>query len=266
MPHRAAVQWPAGGRQGSEGCDLKVVTPKVASVKLTTSNGAVSTLGLAGPATLKSSNGEITVRGHDGTVNADTSNGAIVIDGATGSVDADTSNGSISVTLAGGTNPTLILKSSNGSVDVTLPAEYAGTLALHPTCFKSFCIAQFDAVVAQHVRVIFQVMAQFAATLVLEQRLQQLQHLGAVQLIRRAGIGVRERHVGRRAGLDRERHADDLGLHVIERRRFRVEGEDVCGAQCLEPAVEVFPFEHELVVAARRRARDRKSTRLNSSH
>ena len=97
-------------------------------------------------------------------------------------------------------------------------------------------------------------MAELAATLVLEQRLQQSQHFGAVQLVWRTGIGVGQRNVRRGAGFDCEGDADDLGLHVIERRRFGVERKDVGAAERIEPAVEVRAFEHELVVAARRPA------------
>lgn len=125
---KVSVVWPAGGRQGSEGCDLKVVTPRVAWAKLRSSNGAIAARGLAGEATLESSNGSIQVHGHEGNLKLSTSNGDITADGVIGSITADTSNGSIDIDLAGGAGATINADSSNGSIDVSLPADFAGTL------------------------------------------------------------------------------------------------------------------------------------------
>jgi hypothetical protein len=64
-------------------------------------------------------------------------------------------------------------------------------------------------VVREHVRVVLQVVADLAARRVLEQRLQPREQASR-QLVRRAGVvGAR---AARRplAGLDAERHADDL--------------------------------------------------------
>ena len=57
-----------------------------------------------------------------------------------------------------------------------------------------------------------QVLAELAVVRVLEQRPQRLEHPAAIELRRRAGVVMRQRHVGRVPGLDAERHADDLGL------------------------------------------------------
>jgi hypothetical protein len=70
--------------------------------------------------------------------------------------------------------------------------------------------AQFDAVVAQHVRVVLEMVAELGAMLVGEQRPQEPQDFVAVQLVRRARVSVRERHVGRATRFDRERDADDF--------------------------------------------------------
>jgi hypothetical protein len=95
-------------------------------------------------------------------------------------------------------------------------------------------------------------MAELAAVAVLEQRPQLLQHARAIELLRRTRVGVRERHVGRVAWLDRERHADDLRLHVVERGRLGVEGKQVGGAKRVEPAREMFLRQDQFVVPSRR--------------
>ena len=63
---------------------------------------------------------------------------------------------------------------------------------------------KFDAVVAQHVGVVLEVVAELRARGILEQRLQAVEHLGAIELVRHVGAGVRERHVSGAAGLHAE--------------------------------------------------------------
>ena len=88
---------------------------------------------------------------------------------------------------------------------------------------------EFDAAALQHVCVVLQVMADLPALRVLEQRLQPRERRRPVELVRRAGVVVRERQVGGLAGLDAERDADDLGFHVVEAGGLGVEGEEVGG-------------------------------------
>ena len=63
-----------------------------------------------------------------------------------------------------------------------------------------------------------------------------------------------QRHVGGDAALEAERHADDLGLHVVEAGGLGVEGEQIATAQRIEPPLEVLPARDAFVVALHERA------------
>ena len=69
---------------------------------------------------------------------------------------------------------------------------------------------QIDAVVHQHMPVVFQVLADLGLAGVFQQRLQPGEGCCERQLRRRAGIVMRQRQVGRFARADRKRHADQL--------------------------------------------------------
>ena len=98
-------------------------------------------------------------------------------------------------------------------------------------------------------RIVFEVMADLGRALRFEQRLEPRQHGVAVELLRRAHIVVSERHIGRTARLDAERHADDARLQVIERSGLGVEGEERALRERLQPASERSFIEHDFVSA-----------------
>ena len=106
---------------------------------------------------------------------------------------------------------------------------------------------ELDAVIAQHVRVVLQVVPDLGARRVLEQGLQCRQHAIPVELRRRAGIVVRERQIGGVSGFAAERHADDLGLHVVERGRLGVEGHEWRPPKPFEPLLERRLGHHRLI-------------------
>ena len=108
---------------------------------------------------------------------------------------------------------------------------------------------EVDAGIQEHVGVVLEVVTELGAARILENRLQRRQHARAVELLRRAGVDVAQRHVGSRAWHDAERHADDLGAHVLEAGGLGVEGEQLRLAQCAEPALEIFPATDGFVVA-----------------
>ena len=108
-----------------------------------------------------------------------------------------------------------------------------------------------DPVTRQHVRVVLEMVPDLAVVPALEERPQLVEHLVARQLVGRARVVVRERHVGRAARLDRHRYADEFGGHVVETGRLGVEGHEVGGHDRLEPGVKGLPVEHRLVVAFR---------------
>ncbi len=107
-----------------------------------------------------------------------------------------------------------------------------------------------DVVVGQHVGIVLQMLAELGQLRILQQRLQRREHPRARQLFGRAGIVVRERHIGGDTGLDAERDADDLGIHVVQARGLGVEGEQRRAAQAREPAFKLLPAHDGFVVRA----------------
>lgn len=122
------VQWPEGGRRGSEGCDFKIGIPSVKGVTADTANGAIMLVGLAGPLKADTSNGAITIRSHEGDIEAETSNGKVTIERAPGKVKASSSNGAMSVTLADNAAGPVEIETSNGSVNLEVGPAFVGTL------------------------------------------------------------------------------------------------------------------------------------------
>ena len=88
-----------------------------------------------------------------------------------------------------------------------------------------------DAVVGQHVRVEFKMMAEFRLGHVLEHGLQCRQHLVAIELMRRARVVVPERHVRCLARRNREGHPDDLRSHVVQTVGLGIERNERRGLQ-----------------------------------
>ena len=107
--------------------------------------------------------------------------------------------------------------------------------------------AKRNAVIAQHVGVVLEMVADLGSIRILEQRAQCLQHGVAIKLLGRAFVAMCQGHVGAVAGLDRERHAHDFGVHVVEACGLRVEGEHGCLREPLKPRVKVCLVEHDLV-------------------
>ncbi len=123
------VQWPEGGRKGSEGCSFDIRLPDAYGATLKSSNGALTLVGASGRASLTTSNGRITVENHEGDVIVDTSNGRVQLAQINGSVDADTSNGSVRVELADAASGPIRIDTSNGSVHVGVGGAFAGELS-----------------------------------------------------------------------------------------------------------------------------------------
>ncbi|GJQ30276.1 MAG: hypothetical protein HBSAPP03_21600 [Phycisphaerae bacterium] len=109
------VNWPEGRRGPSEGADLEISLPDATGVTLKTSNGALTTRGLSGPADLQTSNGAVTVHGHTGHVTAKSSNGRIELYDVPSAV-ADTSNGRVMVRLTASGEGPVELDTSNGAI------------------------------------------------------------------------------------------------------------------------------------------------------
>ena len=111
-----------------------------------------------------------------------------------------------------------------------------------------FDAAHRDAVVAQHMHVVLQVLADLAMRLAAQPTGQALQHRLARQLIGCTGITMRKRHIAGSARLDRKRQPDDLGGHRVERGGLGVEGSQCSRLDQRHPAIQTGIIEDCLVV------------------
>jgi len=102
----------------SDSVSLELKVPASWPLKLTTTNGAVSTTQSRGPVTIVTSNGKIGVKESAGSLQLSTSNGKIIIENSAGNVQASSSNGVIELTncsLEGKSK----LETSNGQIKVS---------------------------------------------------------------------------------------------------------------------------------------------------
>ncbi|MCY1512737.1 hypothetical protein D9M68_472090 [compost metagenome] len=104
--------------------------------------------------------------------------------------------------------------------------------------------------VDQHVHVVLAMLGDLGLVRVLEDRPERGEHGVAVQLRRHAHVAVRQRNVGGLALLHGEGHADQLRLLGVDAVGLGVEGDQLGGAQLLQPDVEVRLLQHGLVVRA----------------
>ncbi len=118
-----------------------------------------------------------------------------------------------------------------------------------------------DAGIGEHMRVVLDVLAELERLLVLEPGLQRGQHLGDRQLIRRVGIAVRERDVGRLADRHRQRDADDARRHAVERIGLGVDGGQRRMPDAFQPALQRLVRQHRFVVLVDARRRRRRGGR-----
>ena len=121
------------------------------------------------------------------------------------------------------------------------------------------------AVIGEHVQIVFEVLPDLGRLLSLEQRLEFRQHFFALELCRRAGVIVRQRHVGAATHAVGKRHAHDLGLHGIEAGGFGVEGEGLGFLQARQPGIERVLVENGFI-HPRRCARRRRGRRVGAIH
>ncbi len=117
--------------------------------------------------------------------------------------------------------------------------------------------ARGDAGAGEHLGVVLDVLPDLGRVGVLQPRLQPGQHLVERQLIGCAGVAVGERDVGRLAGRDGERDADDACRHRVERIGLGVDGGERRGLDLRHPGVEHLARQHRVVVAFHRRGRRR---------
>lgn len=118
--------WPTP-RKGGEGVSFEVMAPPVQGVRVTTTNGSVTVMEMAGPVHIRTSNGAITAARCSGDTDLSTSNGSVdctLADGASPKVRITTSNGSVKFRCGKGFTGMIDAQSSNGVVRpiVTGPA------------------------------------------------------------------------------------------------------------------------------------------------
>ena len=104
-----------------------------------------------------------------------------------------------------------------------------------------------DAMVREHMAVVFDVLAQLLFSAVLEPRLEPGKNLVPWQLRRCVGVVVGQWNVGSLARLDAEADADDLGAHRVQRSGFGVDGYQIGGFDPGQPAVEKLPAQDRVI-------------------
>ena len=115
----------------------------------------------------------------------------------------------------------------------------------------------FDAMVGQHMPVVFDVLAELGPRRVFQPRLEPRQHLTPRQLRGHIAIAVSQRNIGCDARLGAERDSDDLGLHLDQRAGLGVDRHQFRRLDLAQPSVELLPGKNRVVlqVGHLRRAR-----------
>ena len=108
---------------------------------------------------------------------------------------------------------------------------------------------QRDPMVVEDVHVVLQVLAQLGLGRIFQPRTHALQHLFARQLLRHAGIAVRQRDVSALACFHRQRDADHLRRHRFQRGGFGIDRSQLGRIHQGQPLVELLPGRHEFVLA-----------------
>ena len=108
--------------------------------------------------------------------------------------------------------------------------------------------AESDAVVREHVRGVLQIVPDFRRA-AREPSPQSCERRIAAELLRRARITVRERHVRRFARRDAEREAAELGAHVAVARGLDDERRERRGLELRDPMIELDDGGHGHVMA-----------------
>ena len=109
---------------------------------------------------------------------------------------------------------------------------------------------QRDAVVGEDVLVVFEVLTELFVLRAFQPVFQFLQRMFARQLVRRAGIAVRERQVGGLVRLDRKRDADQLRRHDVQAGGFGVDADQLGAGDLFQPRIELGIGEYGFVFAA----------------
>ena len=85
--------------------------------------------------------------------------------------------------------------------------------------------SQGNAMISQDIGVVLKVLPDLGDPLILQQGPQGLEHGVTVELVWRAGIIVRQRHIRCCTGRHCERDSNHFRNHIVEACRFGIEGE-----------------------------------------
>ena len=102
--------------------------------------------------------------------------------------------------------------------------------------------------IGEDVLVVFEVLPQLLVRRAFQPVLEFLQRMLAIELIRCAGVVVRQRQVGRVMRFDAERDADQLRGHPVEAGGFGVDAHQRRGHQLVQPGIELGIGEDGFVV------------------
>jgi DUF4097 and DUF4098 domain-containing protein YvlB len=136
-------------RRNNQGARFSIKVPRAAVLeRITSSNGAITTVDGVGPSHFRTSNGSVRVERLHGRLDAETSNsridllnvegdaqlhtsnGTVDVRGLRGSLDATTSNGAITGEIDRTTSD-VRSSTSNGSINLELPADFAAGIRAH---------------------------------------------------------------------------------------------------------------------------------------
>ena len=107
--------------------------------------------------------------------------------------------------------------------------------------------AQGNPIVCQHLHVILEVLANFLNVSIFQQWLHLLQYLPAVQLLRRTGVIMRQRHISGFSRLNSKRQPNNFSLHGVQVSGFGVESKNAVLNDFIEPAVQCRLFQQGFV-------------------
>ena len=111
---------------------------------------------------------------------------------------------------------------------------------------------QRDAMIREHMLVVFQVLTDLRFRRVLQPRFQHRQHGVEMQLVGRRGAAMAKRNVGGFVRRDGNRDADQLRLHRIEAGRLGVDGDELGRFDFRDPGAQRVFIEDGVVITRRR--------------
>ncbi len=108
---------------------------------------------------------------------------------------------------------------------------------------------QHNAVIGKDVFVVFQVLPDLLVLSALQPWPESGKRLAAIQLIRRTGVYMRQRQIGRLVRRDGKGNADQLCFHHIKTGRLGIQTDQIGDKQLLQPCIELHLSQDRLVMS-----------------